>query len=113
MALAVIDALTQIGWDVDLYLTVPVKPAYLSTSFGRPISVECRVRITKPSDKWALWRGRVLLDLIRNILSRRVEKCDMFVDMAPNQVPFAECQISCTGIVRLQVSLGENIHTGS
>lgn len=87
VTLEAIDALMNLGWEVDLYLVADFKASDLVDGFGRQVNLRCRVRVTKVpafrQNPYHLRRSGVYLDLARSILDKRVGECDIFIDMAP------------------------------
>jgi|SRR5208282_140168 len=87
VTLETISVLSHIGWDVDLYLIAKFIPSDLAAGFGRLAEGRCRFRMTKVparrQDPYGLRRGGPYLELARNILDKRIEECDVFIDMVP------------------------------
>ncbi len=88
VTLATINVLSSLGWKVDLYSVDEFRPSDLSPGFGVDVKVNCRVRTTRipsPIRKLGDFRGGGLLypNLLRRYLEKRIEECDVFIDMMP------------------------------
>ncbi len=86
VTLTTINAVSDLGLDVDLYVLSPFDAAQLASSFGSHIKASYRIHITKtprfPSLRFH--HGGAYLSLVKGFIEKRVEKCDLFIDMAPD-----------------------------
>jgi glycosyltransferase involved in cell wall biosynthesis len=85
VTLAMVDTVSSAGLDVDLYVGKGFRLDELAHGFGMSARGKYRVRMIVSSrlPRAAFHRGGAYLDIVKGLIEKKVDSCDLLIDMAP------------------------------